>query len=413
MVFSNREVVRRINQEFIPVALKAALVNNPLRGVEGELYAEIGRSKPAPQGICTLNSHGKVLTWALSFDDDESIVKFLDHVVSRYKQASDPQKPVIAERFMTFPGHKLSDVKDSGKRIRVPAQHAEHDRCPAKPALAKGTLVGRIIGRPLDDKGKPVARSLRQEDYMEARFEVTVAHQQQLAAALQRAAGKRFEIPDGFARSLVGPAFLGQLDVNPLGEVPGSRNDSRRLVFTGQTIDSSQPGVVRVRLTGEANVKGGQDTRRNPVGDGRLWEHRVSLDWQGYADIKDNRVVQLVMLANGYEHLRWGNERFNFLGQSDASHLMAGHRINFEGTVRYGLFAVPCAADEVVEGAAGKLSDIQTKMKRLQAGMKRLKQSGGDPSKIVRLMQNFGPLMRQQKRKEAEALLDEALKLLK
>ncbi len=103
MVFSNREVVRRVNEEFIPVALKAAMVNNPPRGIEGELYAEIGRSKPAPQGICTVDSNGKVLTWALSFDDDASILKFLDHVVSRYREASDAQKPVLTWVFIDRP----------------------------------------------------------------------------------------------------------------------------------------------------------------------------------------------------------------------------------------------------------------------------------------------------------------------
>ena len=411
VVFSNREVVRRINEEFIPVALKAALVNNPPRGVEGELYAEIGRSKPAPQGICTVNSNGKVLTWALSFDDDASILKFLDHVVSRYKKAPDAQKPVIAERFMTFPGRKLSDVKDTGKRIMIPAQHAKHDRCPAKPALEKGTLVGRIIGRPLDDNGKPVTETLRQEDYMEARLEIPVTHQQQLAVAVKQSDGKRFQIPDEFARSMVSHAFLGQLDVNPMGGVPGSRNDSRRWEFTGQRIDSGQPEIVRVRIEGESNVKGGQDTGRNPRKDGRVWEHRVTLKWQGYADVKDNRIMQLVMIANGYEQLRWGNARFNFLGKSDASHLMAGHPIDLEGAVRYGLVAKPCSADEVGK-RRGPEADLQAKMQRLQAGMKRLQQSGGDPSKIAQLMKNFDPLMRQQKRRDAEALLDEALKLL-
>ena len=52
-------------------------------------------------------------------------------------------------------------------------------------------------------------------------------------------------------------------------------------------------------------------------------------------------------------------------------------------------------------------------LQRLQAGVKRLQRSGGDPSKIVDLMEQFAPLVRQQKFREAEAILDEALKLLK
>jgi hypothetical protein len=420
VVFSNREVVRRVNKEFIPVALKAAMVNFPPRGIEGELYAEIGRSKPAAQGICTVNSAGKVLAWALSFDDDKSILKFLDHVATRYKESPDAQKPVIAERFRNYPSRKLADFKDTERRITVTEQHAKDDRCPARPALAIGTLVGRIIGRPLDKSGKPIADTIRQEDYMEARMEVAVEHQAQLAAAVKKANGKRFRIPDEFARSVITHAFLGQLDVNPMGGVPGSRNNSRRWEFTGQAIESDDPTIARVRIEGESSVKGGQDTAGNPTRDGRLWEHRVTLNWQGYADIKDGRVLQLAMLANGDERLRWQNVNFKLTTESDAEHLMAGHPIDLECAVRYGLFAEPAGVDEVVEGAvanrprpgAGPGRQLQAKMQRLQAGMKRLQQSGGNPSKIAKLMRNFAPLMRQQKFKEAETLLDEALELI-
>ena len=103
VVFANPDVIRRINRDFVPVALKAALVNNPPPGIEGRLYAEIGRSKPAPQGICTTNSDGKVLSWALSFDDNDSILSFLDHVVDRYRQHPDASQSVAAERYMKFP----------------------------------------------------------------------------------------------------------------------------------------------------------------------------------------------------------------------------------------------------------------------------------------------------------------------
>ena len=77
-VFSRPEIIRRVNAQFVPVALKAALVNNPPPGLEGKFLAEISRSKPAPQGVCVANASGKVLAWALSFDDDTQVPKFLD-----------------------------------------------------------------------------------------------------------------------------------------------------------------------------------------------------------------------------------------------------------------------------------------------------------------------------------------------
>jgi hypothetical protein len=40
-VFSQDEVVRRVNEQFVPVALKAGHINNPPTAIEGQLYAEI------------------------------------------------------------------------------------------------------------------------------------------------------------------------------------------------------------------------------------------------------------------------------------------------------------------------------------------------------------------------------------
>ncbi len=420
MVFSNPEVVRRVNEEFIPVALKAGLVNNPPRGIEGELYTEIARSKPAPQGICTANSAGKVLAWVLSFDDEKSILKFLDHVVERYRQSPDAEQSVSAEQFLKYPSLKLKEVPDTGKRLVIPAQHPHGDRCPARPALERGTLVGRIIGRALDKQGKPSTETTKQEQYMEARVEISVDAQQRLAKAREQAAGKRFHIPNAFARSLVRHAFLGQLDVDPLGVVPGSQNDRAKWEFWGYPVASNRQDILRIRIEGHSDVAGSQDTRLTRTQDGRVWDHRVTLTWQGYVDLNGNRILQLMMFARGDEQLHWGNHRFDGLGGSAVEHLMAGRNIDLHCGVRYGLIAKPCAAEEVVDGAvanpdpqAAPPRTLRVKMQKLQAGIKRLQQSGGNPSAVARAMKNFGSLMQQRKFKEAEALLDQALELVK
>src|SRR5207244_5756940 len=108
-----------------PVALKAALVNNPPGGEEGRLYREIGRSKPAPQGICVVNSAGKVLDWVLMFDDDKSVLAFLDHVSKRFAKYPDAKRPVPAARYMKFPSAQLPDVDDSGRILPVIDRHAQ------------------------------------------------------------------------------------------------------------------------------------------------------------------------------------------------------------------------------------------------------------------------------------------------
>ncbi len=198
--------------------------------------------------------------------------------------------------------------------------------------------MGRIIGRALDQEGKPVADTIRQEHYMEARFVVPVTAQEQLSAAAIRADGKQFRLPSAFVQVLIGNAFLGQLDVNPMGGVPGSRNDHGKWEFTGLQVESDDSEGVMVRIAGESAVAGGPDEigRRT---DGRMWEHRVTLKWQGYADLKDGRIIRLAMIASGAERLRWGNTRFQLTTEPDVQHLMAGHPIDLDCGVRYGLFA--------------------------------------------------------------------------
>ena len=85
-----------MNADFVPVALKAGLVNNPPNDEEGRLYREIGRSKILPQGICVINSACKVLAWVEFFDDNKSVVAFLDHCLKRAARFPDAKKPFPA-----------------------------------------------------------------------------------------------------------------------------------------------------------------------------------------------------------------------------------------------------------------------------------------------------------------------------
>jgi hypothetical protein len=56
-------------------------------------------------------------------------------------------------------------------------------------------------------------------------------------------------------------------------------------------------------------------------------------------------VTNVLLVARGKERLRWGNSRFPFGKEPDAAHLMAGHAIDLDGGVRYGLFAEPYPGD--------------------------------------------------------------------
>jgi hypothetical protein len=343
-LFSRPEVIRRVTADFVPVALKAGLVNNPPADEEGRLYREIGRSKPAPQGICVVNSAGKVLDWVLMFDDDQSVPAFLDHCLKRFAKYPDAKQPFPAERYMKFPSAKLDDMEDNGKVVPVVERHPPGKRCPATPGLRQGTVVARVFGRALDADGKPATTTLRQEQYVEDRFDIPLEMQEALAKSLADAGTNRFRVADDLARLLVSHAYLGQLDVNPVG-APGGKGNLRQCDFWGRLDDAGGSSSPRIRIEGRSEAAGA--SRDGEGGDGRLWQHEVKLAWQGLIETSDNRITRLLLLARGSERLTWGNTQAHLKAETDVAHLPGGHPVDLACGVRYGIIGEPIRADEV------------------------------------------------------------------
>ncbi len=337
-VFSNPDVVRRANTEFVPVALKAGLVNNPPDGPEGLLYRELARSMPAPQGIGVANPAGKVLAWALMFEDDKNVLAFLDHTRDRFQKYPDAKGPVPAERYTRFPSEKREDVRDTRAELTIPDGHKPGTDCPATPAPVKGTLDVRLYGRALGKDGNPLADTARQENYAEDRFSIDPACQAALAKALAAAGDKPFPLPDTLTQNLMGHAYLGMLDVNPVafgGEV-------KTADLRGRKARADADGTAWVRVAGRTDVSGeGRPTKQK--GDGRQWEHDITLTWSGLIAVKDDHVVQLLVTAEGTERLKWGNARFGGKDTPDVSRLPAGRPIDQTTAVRYGFVGTPVA----------------------------------------------------------------------
>jgi hypothetical protein len=406
-VFSNPEVVRRANSEFIPIALKAATVNFPPDSEEGRLYREIGRSKVAPQGICVANSAGKVLAWTAMFDNDASVLGFLDYTLKRYGSHPGAEAAVAAERFLKYPSVKVQDIADSVQPLTIPLKHHDSERCLGALGVPEGTLRGRTWGRAFKD-GKPLGDTTRQENYIEDRFEVSVDQQEALARALASAGEGLFELPEGLSRSLVSTAHLGMLDVNPLG-AHGGQNVRKEWIFRGRK-DSD-----RIRFEGTSLVAG-SETR----GDGARWSHEVKLAWKVSIEMKGNRITRLLAVAEGHEKLKWGNVNMP-VGQNEVASLTAGRPIDFDGEVRYGFEGRPAAAHEIgsgpevgppqnAQGEQGGLPQaLQEKMRKLQ---ERVEKRQSDNSRLGAVLGKLDPLMKEGKFKEAEAVLDEAHKLL-
>lgn len=355
-VFANPDVIRRVNAEFVPVALKAGLVNNPPPGDEGRLYRELARSMPAPQGIGVANPAGKVLSWSLMFEDDASVLAFLDHTRERFRAFPDAAKPVPAERFMRFPAQKREDAPDTRAELKLPEGHPAGADCPATPTPPAGTLDVRLYGRALGDDGQPVADTSRQESYSEDRFSIDPDVQSALTRTLAEAGDAPFTLPEALTRSLMGHAYLGMLDVNPLdfgGKVKAAE-------IRGTKAGTDADGTTWIRLDGKTEVAGGDAPGRGK-GDGRSWEHDIALTWRGLIGISHDRITQLLVLADGTEHLKWGNATFGGDGTPDVSRLPAGRPIDQTTKVRYGFVGIPVAGGRPADAAHAPAADRATR----------------------------------------------------
>jgi hypothetical protein len=361
-VFSNAEVIQRVNADFVPVALKAALVNNPPGDDEGLLYREIARSMPAPQGICVINSAGKVLTWALMFDDDKSLLAFFDQARQRYEKFPDAKKPVAAEVYIKFPSLRQKDVEDSGKALPVLDRHPEGKRCPAELPLLEGTVVVRLVGRALDRDGKPVADTLRQENYIEDRFYITIETQHKLAAALTSAGKDPVELPLELTRPWVRHAHLGVLDVQPLDNPSppgGSKGELKRCSFSATKVgDGKGPTLWRVEGESEAFI----DEKMANGGPGDM--HEVKLKWQGFIEIDGNRMTRLVLSAGGREKLKWQSARGKNV--AEVAILPGGHPIDLDCAVRFGLLGEAATGPGYLQAPA---QDIPEEARRQVTGL--------------------------------------------
>jgi hypothetical protein len=409
-VFSRPDVIKRVSNEFVPVALKAALINNPpggrgSQGVESEFLAEIGRTKAAPQGIVAANKHGRVLAWALNFDDASQIPKFLDYVLEQ--NAKHPgTEPFDTPRFMRFPSTPMPSVPAVDNVLPSVTQHeGGTDFCPATPPKERGTIIAKVWGRRLKDDGTHYPDPTKQENYIEDVFDLSPEVQRQVREAAQQGGGPEgFELPDAFTRTVATYCYLGMLDVRPVQPpVPDHRAVAHALSLRARSTGGSL-GRQGFDLWGTTDVESGVERRR---GDGASSDHRVTLAWRGSMVMEGERIVRLALWAEGRERLRWGNPAMiERMGDNPASHLPAGRPLDFDSKVVYGVltFGLPKAQTWTGSGPAP----------RFGGGGGAGPQGGGRElqPKLRRIHELLGKLMRDGKGPAAAAALDALLRKL-
>jgi hypothetical protein len=348
-VFSNPAVIRRINAGFVPLALRAPSVNQPDSVPDKDerwLYQRISRVKLAPQGICVLNSAGQVLAWVQMFDDDRSVLDFLDHGLKCFRANADAKRLVATERYMSFPSARHKDFRDEVKPPAVVAEgHPPGKSCPAhagKEPVPAGSVLARLVGRALDDKGKLLADTVRQEHYVEDQFSVKPAMQRALAKVLGSAGAGPVRLPDDFARLCAAHAHLGHIDVQPcLCMIKGraeNKGEWKRCGFRARKVKATG-GTTLWRVEGQSEVVSEVAINGNGV-------HNVKLTWEGFIRMKGDRMVHLLLAARGREKLQFAKDDHPLkkTKRDEVALLPAGRPIDQEGGVRYGIVGEPVAA---------------------------------------------------------------------
>ncbi|MEQ1862024.1 MAG: hypothetical protein ABMA13_19060 [Chthoniobacteraceae bacterium] len=398
-----------MQSDFVAVSVAAGNMHRPAAGLENELLRAIGKSGPAPQGIAVLNADGQVLDWVLMFDDDASVLKFLDHARQRFAVHPDNSAPFMTERYQRFPGSKRDDVAAHTVTVPKGGGHDDTVRCPADSIYEPGTLIAKVAGRRVIEEGRLTGDTVNQEDYSQDRFVITPGTQRQLLEAVNKADGKRVRVPDQVARQWVTYAYMGMLDVNPFNNPAGATSDHKDVAFDIETA-GGHPGWYRI--TGESH--GSVKTERRQ-GDGAGFENDVQLTWRGFARIENDRLVSLLLRGDGDERLMWNPGGLpGAIGRGpEVANLPAGRHVDWKGPVSFSIIGTPAKAEQTSPTAAGAAApedrhrEIQAKIPQLRDHMEK----GGARvmQTVAPLMQEFQKLMREQRFDEASKQLDKIL----
>ena len=179
------------------------------------------------------------------------------------------------------------------------------------------TSVSRMIHcslKLLDGQSEPMANpcldARTQDNYIEDRFEIPASAQHAFRVAAETANGGYFRLPRELERLVVSNAYLGMLDVNPMGgQFSGGETTAESIDIWGQA--SGRRIGIDIPHYGERRASPVCKLLIGQKDDGRLWEHKIDLEWKGYTELGESGFRNLNLIANGEERLRWGNRSDN------------------------------------------------------------------------------------------------------
>jgi hypothetical protein len=402
-ILSNPKIIEQINSQFVPVAIRAADLNNPGMDAEGQLIRALGRSKILPQGLCVLNSGGQALEWVTTFGNDESVSAFLKQSLQRYKQNPDGKLPNETERYMNYPGQKLESFKEEPCNITNLLKKTDEARS------YRNEFVVQLVGRALDNNGNGVANTLQQENYVEHKFTIDKEIEEELAQAAK--SNKRFALPERFSLSLVQQAYLGQLDLKPLESVHQAQTQLKKCVFWAERA-----------ADGKLHIKGDSEVSMlvpGKPGDGAAFSNEIRLHWTGIAEFDGTNLCKLLVWSTGMETAYWSSPGVSCPATWNKDFalnaLPAGHPFNMDGKVAFGFEGtvqkVPYLATAEAEHP-NLPQRIKQKIENLHTHMAPWIASGGNPETVSKTMEKVRSLMESARPDEAEKVLDSILSML-
>lgn len=326
-VFSRPEVAKKVREEFVPVAVRAQHVNGLRSGTVGRLFSDISSSKPAGQGLAVLNSDGQVLEWVLMFDEPKEIGKFLDHSLMRFKESPTGKFKVSTETHLRYPSRTMPSVQ-----AREPVairNHLDEERCPGDNSVADGSVRIDLIGRTLTEEGEFSKDVLTQDNFVQDMFDFDTRFQSRIVDAVNRSDGEKFELPQELSRVIQAHAYLGQLDACPIPNPHGGQVELDEAELFGIVIERVK-GAVFVKIEGHTKAASSLDRGGRP-----MYDHSVALDWSGYMMIAGGRVARFALIGRGEEKFQWSHG--GPTSEDAVRHLPAGHKVDQEGPVQYGL----------------------------------------------------------------------------